>query len=300
MSENSRRIPVAFESRGVRCAADLLLPDADRPPVVVMAHGFGAERAFRLPAYAERFAAAGMAVLLFDYRGFGDSEGTPRQWVDPWRHLQDWQAAIAHVRARSDLDGTRIGLFGSSYSGGHVIVTAARDPGIRAIVAQVPFVDPFTTMWMVGPTFSLRALPHGLYDAARALLGMTPHYVPVVSAHGGLAMLPTPDAYEGVMRIAPADSQWENKCCARIALGFSFYRPASHAARVACPALLMLAERDLLISAAAVTRTAQRMQRAELARFDCGHFDIYHEPVFGQAVSLQTEFLRTHLSKALP
>lgn len=294
-----RKTPVSFLSSNALCAADLYLPDTQEPPpVIVMAHGFGAERTFRLPAYAERFAASGIAVLLFDYRGFGGSEGEPRQLVDPWRHVHDWQAAVAHVRAMPEVDGARIGLFGSSYSGGHVMVVAAHDPRIRAIVSQVPYVDPFTTMWMLGPLFSLRAIPHGLLDAAKALLGLPPHYVPVVSERGGLAMLPTPDAYAGVMRIRPAESKWENKCCARIALKFSFYRPGSSAQQVRCPALLMLAERDLLILPRAVARVAALMPCAELVRFDCGHFDIYHDAVFEQAVSRQTTFFRTHLAGA--
>ncbi|MEX0961003.1 MAG: alpha/beta fold hydrolase [Burkholderiales bacterium] len=287
----------SFVSHGTRCGADLYLPDVkEAPPVVVMAHGFGAERRFRLPAYAERFAAAGLAVLLFDYRSFGDSDGQPRQLVDPWRHVQDWQAAIAHARALREIDGTRVGLFGSSYSGGHVLAIAAQDPAVRAVVSQVPYVDPFTTMWQLGPLFALRAIPHGLLDTAKALLGLPPHYVPIVSDRGELAMLPTPDAYEGVMRIRPADSNWQNKCCARIALKFSLYRPASVAGRVRCPALLMLAERDLLISPHAVARVAARMPRAELARFDCGHFDIYHDRIFEQAVSRQTAFFLAHLT----
>lgn len=71
-----------FTSGGVRCAADLYLPDSKgSPPVIIMGHGFAAERSFCLPAYAEYFAGQGMAVLLSDYRSFGDSDGEPRQLV---------------------------------------------------------------------------------------------------------------------------------------------------------------------------------------------------------------------------
>ena len=120
-----------FISEKIRCAADLYLPTSvNKPPIVIMAHGLGAERSFGLPAYAEYFANEGMAVLLFDYRCFGDSDGEPRQLVNPTHHLQDWRAAIQHTYLISNLDTSRIALWGSSYSGGHVVVTAEKEPKI--------------------------------------------------------------------------------------------------------------------------------------------------------------------------
>jgi dienelactone hydrolase len=112
----------------VRCSGDLYLPGStDRPPVVVMAHGFAGERTIRLPTYAERFVQRGLAAYLFDYRSFGDSDGEPRDYVHPHRHVEDWRAAIAHVRSLSQVDGSRLALWGTSFSGGHVIVIAAED-----------------------------------------------------------------------------------------------------------------------------------------------------------------------------
>ncbi len=87
-----KSVSSSFVSRGLRCAGTLLLPDrGDPPPVIVMAHGFAGVRAMLLP-HATRFVEAGYAVFLFDYRNFGDSEGKPRHWVDPGRHLGDWDA----------------------------------------------------------------------------------------------------------------------------------------------------------------------------------------------------------------
>lgn len=68
------------------------------PPVLVMAHGMGAQKDIGLWMYAERFCEAGMAVVVFDYRGFGGSEGMPRHWVSPKRHLQDFEAVVKHVQ----------------------------------------------------------------------------------------------------------------------------------------------------------------------------------------------------------
>ena len=126
----SEREDLTFPSGEDTCAAWLYRPGAAAGPVpcVVMAHGFTATRGDRLPAYAERFAAGGLAVLLFDYRHFGDSSGTPRQLLDIGRQQADYRAAVAFARTLEGIDAQRIGLFGTSFSGGHVVAVAAQDP----------------------------------------------------------------------------------------------------------------------------------------------------------------------------
>jgi fermentation-respiration switch protein FrsA (DUF1100 family) len=115
----------------------LYRPDRDGPlPLVVMAHGFSATRELRLDAYAQRFAEAGLAVLLFDYRHFGASAGEPRQLVDIKKQHQDYQAALAYVRGLDWVDDQRLALFGSSFSGGHVLAVAAGDGRVAAVVSQ--------------------------------------------------------------------------------------------------------------------------------------------------------------------
>jgi len=93
------RTDVTFPSQGLELAAWSYLPEGEGPhPIVVMAHGFSGTRELRLDAYAERFQAAGLGALLFDYRHFGASPGEPRQLLDIRRQLEDWAAAIAHAR----------------------------------------------------------------------------------------------------------------------------------------------------------------------------------------------------------
>src|SRR3546814_13538534 len=106
-----------------------------------MAHGFGAVRALRLYAYAEEFVAAGYAVAVFDYRGFGDSAGTPRQVLDvPMQH-QDWRAALAYTRTLPGIDPDRVVALGTSFAGGHVLTLAGQGEPLAAIIAQVPHVS---------------------------------------------------------------------------------------------------------------------------------------------------------------
>ena len=142
----SEREDLTFPSGEDTCAAWLYRPDGVAGPVpcVVMAHGFTATRGDRLPAYAERFAAAGLAVLLFDYRHFGDSTGAPRQLLDIGRQQADYRAAVAFARTLEGIDAQRIALFGTSFSGGHVVAVAAKDPSIAAVVrnARSPTASP--------------------------------------------------------------------------------------------------------------------------------------------------------------
>ena len=133
--------PITFPCQQVQCAGELWLPaGVSKPPVVIMAHGFGATIEYGLKPFAERFAQAGLAVVLFDYRGFGRSGGQPRQVVDGEEHVKDWVQAIDAVAQRPEVNGQRLGIWGSSYSGGHVLRAAAARPAlVKAVSSQVPF-----------------------------------------------------------------------------------------------------------------------------------------------------------------
>ncbi len=291
-----RVVQTGFLSGGFRCSADLYLPDvAAASPLVIMAHGFGGERTFRLPAYAEHFARNGIAVLLFDYRTFGDSEGKPRNLVDPDWHIADWKAAIAHARTIPDIDKERIALWGTSYSGGHCVVCAAQDAALSAIVVQVPFLDPFSSIAHVGLAHLLQATPHGILDVVKSALGLSPHYVTLAANPGSFAAMNTPESLPGLLSIIPDEAKWDNKVCARILIKFPMYRPLRFASGVKCPALLMLAENDSLVVPDIVRKAARRMPNAQVISYPFGHFDIYHGNGFEDAISKQTSFLRQHL-----
>ncbi len=293
---NFTREDHVFKSRRRKCAAWLYRPaGVARPPVVVMAHGFGAQRDFGLPAYAERFAARGMAVFLFDYRNFGASEGEPRNLVNPWRHLRDWKAALAYVRGLPDVDAGRIALWGSSYSGGHVITTASRDEGVVAISAQVPFVDGITSAWCTGIRHAVQATMAGSKDMARALARREPFLVPVVSDPDVFGIMNTPECKPGYLAIVPEDTAWKNECPARAVIELLLYRPISRARDVKCPALVIMGEKDTLIYPPAVEKAASRMREVTLIHLPVGHFDVYLGDWFEKVVKIQGDFLARHL-----
>jgi pimeloyl-ACP methyl ester carboxylesterase len=294
-----RRLDLAFEVDGTPCAAWLYLPEpaAEPPPVVVMAHGFSGTREVRLPAYAECFARHGLASLVFDYRHFGASGGEPRQLLSVQRQLADWRAAVAAARAHDAVDGDRLGLWGTSFGGGHAVVTAAHDPGVRAVVAQVPHVDGRASLRGVGGAgFALHALGAVSIDLARAALGLAPHTVPVIAPPGRFACLPTEDSEAGFRALLPEETRWENRVAARVLLEVPRYRPVAHAARVACPLLVVAARRDSLIPFAAVERLVAAAPRATLEAVDAGHFDVYTGALFERLAPLEARFLREHLT----
>jgi pimeloyl-ACP methyl ester carboxylesterase len=285
-----------FISRGTRCAGWLYQPEgSDRPPVLIMAHGFAAESSFGLPAFAERFTEAGIAVFVFDYRNFGLSDGEPRNLVNPFRHVQDWHAAIARVRSLPHVDGGRLALWGSSFSGGHVMVVAAKDPGIAAIVSQVPFVDVWATVGEFGPGKIAKSFALGFRDLLRIATFRGAYNIPVVADPDGFAVMNTPDAKPGYLALVPEDSAWKNRCPARILLTVQFYRPIKSAPKVKCPALIIAAEKDSIIPLKAVEKTAALMENATLVRMPLGHFEIYVGEPFEEVVKVETDFLKEHL-----
>ncbi len=136
--------PIEFKSSGALCRGRLYPPKAGEAngAGIVIAHGLCGTMDSGLFAYAEAFAAAGFHALVFDYRGFGESDGTPRQFVSVPHQIKDWQQAIGFLRRHDNVDASRIGLWGVSFSGGHVVHLAHDDTKIRAVVAQVPMLDP--------------------------------------------------------------------------------------------------------------------------------------------------------------
>ncbi|RKP47187.1 alpha/beta fold hydrolase [Pararobbsia silviterrae] len=294
-------VHTSFESRGERCAGTLLLPAGRaRPPVIVMAHGFGAPRAAGLLAFAERFVAEGYAAYVFDYRNFGDSDGEPRHWVSPRRHLQDWSAAVAHVRSLSQIDAARIVLWGTSFSGGHVIRTAAFDREIRAVVAQVPHVSGLVSLMRTPIGLSLRMTLAAMRDIVGSVFGK-PHYSPIVGQPGELAALTGDDASHGYVRLLPAGMPWDNRMLSRVFLEVPLYSPIRHARRVSAPTLIVAGRRDTITPAHAARRAAQRMRNGEFHLVDGNHFQmhLHDEHAFATNIAIQIDFLRRHLGVEL-
>ena len=192
-----------------------------------MAHGFGGTRDTGLLDYAEGFADAGLDVLVFDYRGFGTSDGATRQRVSYRHQREDYHAAIAAARALPGVDPERIVLWGTSYSGGHVVPVAVADGRIAAIVSLTPAMDGLAAL-----ARHREGAPHQAAAAGRprpprrgraACFGRSPHHLPIVGAPGSTAMITAPGALEGYHALA--GPTWRNEVCARVALEVALQPP---------------------------------------------------------------------------
>ncbi|HEY6729617.1 MAG TPA: alpha/beta hydrolase [Solirubrobacterales bacterium] len=297
---------VAFEVGAERCAGWLHLPAGAGPhPSVVMLHSTAGVRQLR--CYAERgeaFAAAGIATLQFDCRGFGASDGEPRQLFDVKRQAGDLAAALGFARSRADLDRGRIALRGGSASCAQVLALAALDPAVRAVVCLTPFIPGRDTQRSAGTPFA-RLARAASADRLRMALGGSPRGVAVGGEPGETAVLVREDAAARERAMLPpearldADGQraelpggvvWENRIVLRPRLRTP--HPLRLAPRVQAPLLVIAGEQDLLCPPGPAAELAERAPLGELREFPLGHFDLYD----GASIAAEVEFLGSALS----
>jgi pimeloyl-ACP methyl ester carboxylesterase len=297
---------VSFPSEGELCAAwhltgrgDAILADSGRP-CVVMAHGIGGTKDSGLLPFAEAFAEAGLDVLLFDYRCFGESSGEPRQLASPARHRDDYRAAVDFARRLEGVDPDRIVLWGTSWSGGHVVYVAAEDRGIAAVISQTPDLDGLGTLREIvkqlGPGYALRLTQEGLRDQIGALRDEEPRMLPIVAPPGQLAAMSSEGASEGYKAIA--GPTWRNEIVARAALVEAPNRASRVIDRITCPILIQIADQDLVIPSDSVRKAAWKAKgRVEVREYPISHWEIYVGEWRERAIADQLHFLRRHLAR---
>jgi uncharacterized protein len=263
-----------------------------------MAHGFGGTRDSGLLPFAEAYADAGLDVLLFDYRGFGDSTGEPRQLAWPPRQREDYRAAVEFARTLDGVDPDRIVLWGTSWSGGHVVYVAGDDPRIAAVISQAADLDGARTLMRVGEYVGraqqLRLTLLGLRDAIGSLRGREPLMIPTVNAPGELGAMTSEEAEPGMRAIA--GPSWRNEVTARAAFAEWTNRAITRMDELRCPILVQIADRDSVAPASAARAAAWRAKgRVEVREYPCAHFDISVGEWRDRAIADQLLFLRRHL-----
>lgn len=271
-----------FRSGGVTCRATHVLGSTDAlstaagRPIVVLAHGLAGTVDSGLLPFAEGFADAGLDAFAFDYRGFGASEGVPRQRVRIEDQVADLHAAIDAARALPGVDPGRVALWGVSLAGGHVIRVAAERDDVAAVVAVVPMVDGLAAAVLAArthrPTELLRATGRGLRGRIAGRLGLGEVTMPVVAAPGRLGALTLPGAEEDYLAIA--GPTWRNVVHADVGLELGGRKPLQVAGDVTAPLLVQIADFDRSAPPQAAAKAAFAAG-AQVRHYPCDHFDVF-------------------------
>ncbi|GHH86205.1 hypothetical protein GCM10018793_57250 [Streptomyces sulfonofaciens] len=284
---------------GTKLAAWLFLPDeTERPlPAITMAHGFGGTRYHALEPIARRISEAGYAVLLHDHRNFGDSEGAPRQDIDPHQQISDWRWVITHLGTHEEVDEQRIGIWGSSYAGGHTLVLAATDRRIKAVYAQVPTVSGYETGLRRVPPHEVRALEERFnQDERDQLTGKPPVYVPFVDADpANQASYRQREAVDFYLNWAPED-KWANEVTLQSNRRARAYEPGLWLPRIAPTPLLMLVatDDDVAPTDIALAGFERAREPKKLVFLEGNHFSPYVQQ-FEFTTSVAIDWFDTHL-----
>ncbi|MGI9334151.1 MAG: alpha/beta hydrolase [Gammaproteobacteria bacterium] len=275
------------------------LPD-DRSgavPTIVMAHGFSALKENYLDKYAELFAGAGLGAVVFDNRNFGASDGEPRYEIDTWCQVRDYRDAITFAENLPEVDNNRIGIWGSSYSGAHVIVVGAIDRRVKCVASQVPLISGHRNARRLIRADMIAAV-QGMFDEDRRnrMAGKPPAMIAVVSDDPNVpSALPTADSYqwftETAEQRAPA---WHNEVTLRSVEMFTEYEPGVYARYVSpTPLLMVVAAGDhLTVADEALAAYEGALEPKKLVLLKGGHFDAYVNDFDASAGAARDWFLQ--------
>ncbi len=297
------RSDVTIPSCGLELAGWLYLPDGmkkkETRPAIVMAHGLSAVKEMYLDAFAERFCAAGFVVTVFDYRHQGASPGEPRGQIFPDDQHDDYRNAITWTQARREVDADRVGIWGSSYSGGHVIQVAAFDRRVKCAACQVPLVDGIENVRRLVRADGVPGFLALLNEerAARATDPGKVSYFPIVDEEGN-CVLPTPDSYKWFTETGKTRApNWKNEMTWESVEKLIEYRPGAHIHLISpTPFLMVVASDDVLTPTdLAVAAFQNAREPKKLVVLPGGHFDAYLEPHIEGSAGPASEWFTTYL-----
>ncbi|MGF6767834.1 fermentation-respiration switch protein FrsA (DUF1100 family) [Paraburkholderia sp. GAS199] len=284
---------------GVELAAWLFVPEQRGAPLpaITMAHGYGGTRYHGIEPLAETFAKAGFVVLLHDHRGFGDSGGEPRQDINPWQQITDWRRAISWLEDRPEVDESRIGLWGTSFAGGHAIVLGATERRLKAIVSQVPTIDGHAAgLRRVTPDAVAELEARFAADDRAQLRGEPPAMQQIVSEDAS-----RPSTYSAAdvvsFYLQPVPSGvWENRVTLRSTRWARMYSPGEYIERVSpTPLLMVVAEHDHTAATDLALKAYERaLEPKRLVMIKGGHFDPYLAE-FETASRAALDWFKSHL-----
>jgi hypothetical protein len=270
-----------------------------RHPAISMAHGYVGVKEHGLERFARAFAEAGFVVLVHDHRSFGSSDGAIRHDIDPWRQIADWRRAISLLESLPEVDADRIGVWGTSYAGGHVFILAATDRRIRAVVAQVPTISGYQQGLRRVPPDDVTALEHLFDSDERAQFrGEPPRRQQVVGDDPSVpASYRSRDAIAFYLQPLPP-GVWTNEVTVRSGRLARMYEPGAWIARVSpTPLLMIVALADHITLTDLELRAYERaLEPKKLVTIGGGHFDPYLGQ-FTAASAAAVSWFRRHLGQ---
>lgn len=300
VSLSAPREKVTFQIQGTTVNGWLFMPQEQTTPVpcIVMGHGLGGVKKMGLEIYAARFQQSGIALLAFDYRHMGKSEGNPRQLIWIHHQLEDYAAAVSYARSLDEIDPSRIALWVTSLSGAHVIATAARDTGIACISAQCTLLDGLEAAegqrHRLGLKYVFRIARQSRRNMVRSWLGLSPHKIPIFGKPGTIALLADTAAWNAAEEIAP--DGYINEACARIAIRMDKCRPIQQMDKINCPVLLQICDLDITNPPAVVKKAEEKLGTlVRVIHYPIDHFDIYQGDRLDKAIADQFSFFQQHL-----
>lgn len=247
-------------------------------PAISMAHGYAGVKEHGLERFARAFADAGFVVLVHDHRNFGASDGAIRHDIDPWRQIADWRRAVSLLESLPEVDASRIGIWGTSYAGGHVLVLAATDRRVRAVVSQVPTISGYEQGLRRVPPDAVAALERLFDEDERAQFrGEPPRRQQVVGDNPSVpASYRAKDAISFYLQPLPPGS-WTNDVTVRSGRLARMYEPGAWIARVSpTPLLMIVASADhITLTDLELRAYEQALEPKQLVMIEGGHFDPY-------------------------
>jgi pimeloyl-ACP methyl ester carboxylesterase len=286
----------SFMSRGMMCAATLHRPQTDSTspqPAILIIHGWGGIQDALTPPFCAAFNELGFAVMTFDYPTWGDSQGLPRNQINPWQRVRDADAALTHLKSQPQIDPRRIVLWGTSFGGGHVIELAAEHTSLLGAIAQVPMMDGRDALLATPLMQMTKIFAHALKDLTPFT---APVYIPVVAPEGQFATMNRDNAYAVLMRgIAQAGirntDRYDNRVTARSILNIGLYRPFKKLKQIRVPTLLIGGTRDSVAPFSAQKIDRWQNPYLQYQTLDADHFEPYFEPQLSVNLRYQLDFL---------
>jgi len=261
---------------------------------IVMAHGLAGIKEMRLTAYAERFVKKGYSILVFDYRGFGDSDGEPRQLLRVKMQYQDWLAAVDYLSVRG-VTLNRMILWGTSLSCGYIIELANAKDEFAALICQVPFTSGISSAGAVGLRSMFKLFCSAVKDVSLSLIGRPPYYIGASGYPGSNALMSKGGDFEAYTALSPKGKVVDQRVAARFVFDLIGYNPGKKLGNFTTLSFIQVARYDRVTPSQSSIKFCEKAKNVTLKVYDVGHFDPYTEPVFDDFINDQIDYLQSVL-----